>query len=81
MIDHLIDTDLSYEINVLWKTSQLKEFISNIINTCRKFELELAYNLFRIESPAWIKRAHVIYQRIYNDNENFTDLWCLKFNN
>ena len=38
MMDHLIDTDLSYEINALWKTFQSVEHISEILNTNKVYE-------------------------------------------
>jgi len=36
MMDHLIDRDLSYEIEALWRTSQSPQLISKAIYTCHR---------------------------------------------
>jgi len=63
MMDHLIDTDLSYEIDALQKASQSYQLICDILNTCRLHEFRSSNiaSLMRIESPSWVKRAFVIY--------------------
>ena len=74
MMDHLVNTHLSYEINALWKTSPSVEHISEILNTSKVCELENV--VYHIESSAWMKRAFVIYYRVYNVINNNTDLFC-----
>jgi len=74
MMDHLIDTDLSYEIDALWRTSQSDRLITDVIDTCWKEELILANMINQIDAPAWLKRAYVIYQRIDNEHDYYTDL-------
>ena len=32
--------------------------------------------IFSIESPGWINRGSIIYHRINNDFDNYTDLFC-----
>jgi len=76
MMDHLIDIDLCYEMDALWRTSQSYQLILNVIDACFKYELTSANRTHHIESPAWIKRAYVIYQRVDNDYDNYTDLFC-----
>jgi len=76
MMDHLIDTDLSHEVDALWRTSQSHQLISNVIDNCLRYELDLANITHHIESPAWIKRTYVIYWRVNNDYDNYTDLFC-----
>jgi len=76
MMDHLIDTDLSDEIHALWRTLESHQLISKVIETCVQYELMLPNVTYHIESPAWIKRAFVIYWRIDNFFDNFRDLFC-----
>jgi len=76
MMDHLIDTDLSYEIDSLSIISQTRELISNVIDTCRLYELIAANRIYLVELPAWIKRAYVIYYRLNNPYDNYQDLFC-----
>jgi len=74
MMDHLIDTDLSYEIDTLWKTSQSFQLISDIIMTCCECEIFSYKCMIRIESLTWINRVFVINWRVDNDIDNYTDL-------
>jgi len=76
MIDHLIATDLSYEIDTLWKAFQSLQLISKIADTSFQCELVLAHRKYHIELPAWIKRANVINWRVDNEVDNYTDLFC-----
>jgi len=75
MMDHLIDTDLNYEIDALWKTSQSHELISKVVDACFQRELISANRTCHIESPAWFKRAYVIRQRVDNTYDTYTDLF------
>ena len=75
MMDHLIDTDLSDEIDALWRTSQSKQLIYEAANTCQTCELFDTSITCHIELPAWIKRAFVIYEWINTDKDNFTHLF------
>jgi len=76
LMDHLIDTDLSYEIDALWRTSQSYQLISKLTDTCIQFELVSDNTTYHIESPAWIKRAYVIQWHVGNFYDNYTDLFC-----
>jgi len=75
MMDHLIDTDLSYEIDALWKTLQSNQFISQVLARYMKYDVYLALHVFRIETPSFIKRAYVIYNRVNREDDNYTDLF------
>jgi len=76
MMDHLIDTNLSYEIDALWRTSQSHKLISKVVDTCFEHELISANCTHHIGSPAWIKRAFVIHQRVDNNHDTYTDIFC-----
>ena len=76
MMDHLIDTDLSYEIDALWKTVQSVEFISKIIGNSQQNQMFSANAIHHIELPAWIKRTFILFQHINNCFDNFKYLFC-----
>ena len=57
MMDHWIDTDLSYEIDALWTITQSVQVITEVVDTCRQLELRSTNMTHHIESPAWIIRA------------------------
>jgi len=69
MMDHLKDTNLSYEIYALCRISQSFPFISEVIDKWRTDKI------YHIWLPAWIKRAFVIYERVNNDYDTFQDLF------
>jgi len=71
MMDHLIDTDLSFEIDALWKLSQSIQIISAVVDACRQNELLSLRVTRHIESPAWVKRSYVIHQCINNELEDY----------
>jgi len=75
-MDHLIDTNLSYEIKALCVISHSYQFISEVIYACGKFELVSANRKIHIELPAWINRSFVIYWRVDNANDNYRDSYC-----
>jgi len=75
MMDHLIETDLSYEIDALWRTVQSDQLISETVDICRHCELESTNTRYQFESPAWINRAFIIYQRVDNEYDNYEDLF------
>jgi len=75
MMDHLIDTDLSYEIDALRRSLQSHQPNIDIRYTCWLNEILSANTVYHITSPAWIKRAFLIYRRVNNDHDNFKDLF------
>ena len=74
-MDHLSDTDLSYEIDALWKTSQSGLIISEILYTCQTYKLAKTSQRRRIESPAWIKRAFIIMNHVSYEFDNYINLF------
>lgn len=75
MMDHLIDTDLSHEIDALWLTSQSVQLIYKIRNGCQSWELMAARRAFYLKAPSWISRSLIIYDRVCNEFDNYTDLF------
>ena len=75
-MDHLIDTDLSSEINAIWRTIQLPSLIIEAIDNCRKYELLTAIRIYDIRSPSWINRGFSICWRVKNYYDNNTELFC-----
>jgi len=80
MMDHLIDMDLSSEIDALWRKCQSTQIILKEIFTGVSCENVQGLMVRRIESPSWIKRAYVIYSRVQNDDDNFRNLFCTDLN-
>jgi len=66
MMDHLIDTDLSPDINNMWKALESVQLIREVIYTCWRNDLLSASQICHIESPAWIKRAFLIHDCLEN---------------
>jgi len=76
MMDHLIDTDLSYEIDMLEGTSKSYQLLTRSTDACCLYELISAHRTNHIESPAWLKRSFLICHRLDNDYDNYLDLFC-----
>jgi len=79
MMDHLIHTDLSSEIEALWKNSRSYQLISEIVDASWHCELITGNLTYYIDSPAWINRSFVIYWRVNNEYDNYKDLFCTNF--
>jgi len=79
MMDHLIGKDLSSEIENLQKIIEAYNSIEQLIVLCRQNELEYGTTIHYIESPAWIRRAFVIFLRVDNINDNYADLFNTNF--
>jgi len=75
IMDHLFDTDLSHDINDMWKALESVQLITEVIDTCWRYHLFSANETYHIESPIWVKRAFVIYDCIDNEEDNFTNLF------
>jgi len=76
IMDHMIDKDLSYEIDALWRNLQSDQLISMLVETCGICEYASANVACHIESNAWINRGYVIYWRVNNLVDNYADLFC-----
>jgi len=75
MMDHLIDKDLSYELDALWRALQSKQNIANIIDTYRKYDTLYTNRSYHIVSPDWVIRTFVICWRVNNFIDNYGDLF------
>jgi len=78
MMDHLIDMDLSSEIDAIFGMCQSTEIIPKASLSCVSWDCEIVQGFLvrRIESLSWIKRAHVIYSRVQNEDDNLRNLFC-----
>ena len=75
MIDHLIDTDLSYETDNLYKILESRQLISDVVDCRRDCEMKIDSVKDYFKFPAWITRAMAIYCRIINILDNHEDLF------
>jgi len=75
MMDHLIDTDQSHDINDLWKVLESVQLITEVIYTCWGYHMFSIKQTFHIESPSWIKRAFVIYEYMESDEDNLKNFF------
>jgi len=73
MMDHLIDTDLSHNINDLRKALASVQLIREVIDTCWVHDRFSDNRTCPIEAPAWINRAFVFYDCIENGEDNFSN--------
>jgi len=74
MMDHLIDTDLSHEIDSMWRTSESFELVREAVDICARYGKKSADMRRDIESLSWVKRVFIIYWRVSNLHDNYTDL-------
>jgi len=81
MMDHLIGKDLSLDINLLQETIGLQSegLITDVNDCCTESDLLFANVSYNIRLPNWIKRACLIYHRLNNDEDNFTELFSTNF--
>jgi len=73
MMDHLIDVDISVEVEALWRCLQSEQHIYEVIDSCRY--VKLVNWIFNIESPSWVNRAFLIYGRVDNVDDCFNYLY------
>jgi len=73
MMDHLIFTDLSRDINALLQIAPSKQLVVDVLNACKRCNLISANISYHIELPAWLKRAYLICWQVEN-NTNCTDV-------
>jgi len=67
MMDRLINTDLTYEIEALWNTFRSSQLIFEVLDASLQYELLSANVTYSIDLPAWINRSLIIYWRVDNE--------------
>ena len=76
MIDHLTDTDLSNDIDALYKMS-LTKHTEPWIGGYRLLEEYIQNLMYCVELPMWIGTSLVIGDQICNVDDNFTNLYSM----
>ena len=74
MMDHLVDTDVTSDVAVLYAALASRNIIDHTTTLCAEEESFTNTLTSRSDMPTWILRSILICDRILNTRDNFRDL-------